>query len=457
MNTVRKKENSLVMRLAWPCILENLSATMVSLVDTAMVGSLGMVATAAVGVCASPTWLLNGLVQSLGVGGTALVARYCGAKEMDEAEHVTQQVFRVALLMAVAVMALMFFGAPIIPLLMQAKPEVVPEATAYLRIISGCYLFHYTGMALGALLRGAGDTKTPMKCGLMANLLNIVLNFFLIYSSRNISLFGYQIYVYGAGMGVRGAAVASSIAMGVAGLYLIVHMLRKGSVLHIALKWKQRFDRAILSRVVRIGTPAALERAAINVGQMVFAAMISSIGTAELAAYHITINVEGIGYMPAYGFAAAATALVGQRLGAKKPEEAARLGNRAIYLSLALLTLSGVAMYLASGFLASCFSPDPNVVAITTVFIAIVAVEQPFNAFSIVTAGALRGAGDTVKPFLYGMLTMWGIRIFGAWLMGIVLGWGVYAIFWAMVADLGVRSILLQARFMRGKWKNAKV
>ena len=457
MRFLNRNEDALVMRLAWPCVIENISATMVSLVDTAMVGSLGAVATAAVGVCASPSWLMNGLVQALGIGGTALVARAIGAGEMREAEHVGRQVFRVAVLMAFAVMCVMFFGAPLIPVIMSAKPEVFEDATAYMRIVSVCYLFHYTGMAMGAMLRGAGDTKTPMTAGILANVLNIIGNFLLIYEPRTVSLFGLPLNVWGAGMGVRGAAAASAAAMGVAGLYVLAHMFGKKSALKLGFSLRERWDAAVLRRVARIGTPAALERVAINLGQMVFAAMIAAVGTVEVAAYHIAINVEGLGYMPAYGFSAAATTLVGQKLGAKAPDEAARLGRRCIHLSLALLTAVGVVMWLSSGWLASLFSPDQAVVAVAGAFIAICAVEQPFNAISIVASGALRGAGDTVKPFVYGLITMWGVRILGAWLFGVRLGMGVLVIFWAMVADLGVRSLLLYVRFLHGKWKHARV
>ena len=251
--------------------------------------------------------------------------------------------------------------------------------------------------------------------------------------------------------------IATAIATGLSAVYLLLHMFGRKSALRLRLGARERWDAPLLKRIARIGAPAALERAAINLGQIVFASMISGFGTAQIAAYHITINVEGIGYMPAYGFSAAATALVGQRLGAGKPAEAERLGKRSIHLSLLLLVLAGALMFLLRNVLASLFSPDAQVVEIAAAFIGIVAAEQPFNAISIVASGALRGAGDTVRPFVYGLITMWGVRILGAWLLGVVLGGGIYVIFWAMVVDLGVRSAMLYVRFLRGKWKLARV
>lgn len=219
------------MDLAWPCILENLSATLVSLVDTAMVGSLGALATAAVSTCASPSWLINGIVQSVGVGGTALVARSIGAGDQKDAEHTAEQVFRMALIFSALIMVLVLLFAPLVPVIMRAKAEVHEEAAAYMRIVASCYLFHYTGMTMSALLRGAGDTKTSMIAGLMANIINTIGNFILIYAPRDITLFGLTFPMWGAGWGVRGAAIASAVGMGVAGLYLCLHMYSKKSVL----------------------------------------------------------------------------------------------------------------------------------------------------------------------------------------------------------------------------------
>lgn len=460
MSVLTKKgsDSAVILALAWPCIVENITSTLVSLVDTAMVGSLGAVATAAVGVCASPTWLMNGLVQSVGIGGTALVARAVGAGDADSARHIGRQVYRVILGMAVLFAAVMFFlGAPFIPVLMGARPDVLPEARAYLRILSTCYVVHYTAVAMASLLRGAGDTRTPMVAGLMSNILNVIGNFLLIYPTRPVSIAGLSLTVPGAGMGVRGAAAASAFAMGVSGLYLLIRLGGRKSVLPLRPDFREPFDRDIFRRVIRISIPSALERLAINLGQILFARMISGIGTVEVAAYIIAINVEGFGYMPAFGFSAAATTLVGQRLGRKAPDEAQRLGEKCIRMSLWLLIGVGVLMWLLSTPLASFMSADADVVRVAAGFIAITAFEQPFNAIMIVTGGALRGAGDTAAPFYIGLASMWCVRLLGAWVFGFMLELGANAIFWAMVADLFVRSVLLTIRFKKGKWKTIQV
>ncbi len=444
-----------VLRLAWPCILENLTVIMISFIDAAMIGVLGPAATAAVGVNASPSWLLGGLVQSLGVGGTALVARLIGAGEHREAGRVSALVLRMALLLSAFLTVLMLFGAPAIPIMMNADASIVDEAVAYMRLLALGFIPHYTGIAAGALIRGAGDTKTPMAAGLLSNGLNVVLNFFLIYEPRTVHLLGLSLPLWGAGMGVRGAAAASALATGISGAFLLLSLPRKKSVLRV--QWRAAWDGQIVRRVLRVAYPAALERAAINLGQIMFARMVSSVGVAAFAAHNQSIQVESLGYMPAHGFAAAATTLVGQGLGAGRPEDARERGGRAIFLCLLLLTGVGAFLFAAAPFLISLLTPDAEVRAIGAMLIRICAFEQPFNALSIVTAGALRGAGDTKVPFYYSLVSMWGVRIALAWVLGTRLGFGVAGFWWAMVADLGVRGTLLVLRFRRGRWVNARV
>ena len=453
--TGHREADRQVLRLAWPCILENLTVIMISFVDAAMIGVLGPAATAAVGVNASPSWLLNGIVQALGVGGTAMVARLIGAKEREEAGRVSGLVFRMAFGLSVLIMGLMLFAAPAVPVIMNADASIRADATAYMRFLALGFVPHFTGMCMGALLRGAGDTRTPMAAGLLSNFLNMGLNFLLIYEPRTISLLGVSFPMWGAGMGVRGAAAASALATGISGLYLILSLLKKDCALPV--QWRAKWDGAIARRVLRVAYPAALERAAINLGQMMFARMVASLGVATFAAHNQSIQVESLGYMPAYGFSAAATTLVGQHLGAREPEKAKEYGNRAIMLSLMLLSTVGVCMFIFAPFLISLLTPNEEVRRIGTMLIRICAFEQPFNAFAIVTSGALRGAGDTRRPFYYALVTMWGVRILFAWLMGRVLGFGVQGFWWSMVADLGVRSLLLYTRFRRGGWVHARV
>ncbi|MDL2319207.1 polysaccharide biosynthesis C-terminal domain-containing protein, partial [Eubacteriales bacterium OttesenSCG-928-A19] len=213
---ITREDRRQMSRLAWPALLENLLSTLVQFVDTAMVGALGAAATAAVAVNTTPTWLVNGLVSAFGVGGTALVARMIGAKDQEGAEEAARQVFLGVLVLATAIFVVMFSLADRIPVWMQADASLHADATRYMRIIALAFIPHFTGMALGAVLRGAGDTRTPMVIAACANLLNVIGNYFLIFPPHTASFLSLP--VWGAGLGVAGAAISTAVSTGLAGL-----------------------------------------------------------------------------------------------------------------------------------------------------------------------------------------------------------------------------------------------
>ena len=219
---------------------------------------------------------------------------------------------------------------------------------------------------------------------------------------------------------------------------------------------REGLDPAMIQRVLKIALPAA-ERVIINMGQIIYASMIASIGTAQVAAYHITCTIESLGYMPANGFAAAATTMVGQKLGAKDPNGSERLGQYTVGSSLVFLSVVGLLMFVVRHPLTGLFTSDSDVYYITEHLLVICALIQPFNALSIVTQGSLSGAGDTLRPLIYSLITMWGIRIVFSWILGFYLGYGVYGIYFSMLIDLAVRSTMLQMRFRKGRWKTASI
>lgn len=443
-------------QLAGPALLENLLATMVQFVDTAMVGALGAAATAAVAVNATPMWLFNGLVSAIGVGGTALVARHIGASEQREAEDAAGQVFLGILALSTVLCVAVFALAGMVPVWMRADPSLHADATAYLRILALSFIPHFTGMALGAVLRGAGDTRTPMRIAAATNVLNVIGNYFLIFSPHTVQVGALRIPVWGAGMGVRGAALSSAISMALGGLAMVYILLRRRSRLHVSLKGL-RPNRRVLGRILHVGFPAALERLTINVGQLLYVGMIAAIGTAELAAHHLSITVESLSYMPGFAFGVAATTLVGQSLGARDPEAAMADGKLSIMMATLVMSAIGVLLYALAPVLIALLTPDEAVRAIGMQLIRICAFEQPFMALSMVSAAALRGAGDTRVPFLASLIGMWGVRLTLAWLFIVQLGWGVSGAWYAMVLDVAVRGILLWARFLRGRWVTARV
>lgn len=446
-----------LMTLAWPAIIENLSVTLIIFIDSAMVGSLGAIATAAVGVNASPGWLMNGLVMALGVGGTALVARMVGANDRDGIAAITRHTMLYAFGISVLLMLFALLGAPLIPRLMGADPAVHPDAIIYQRLVGLAYIPHFCGMAASALLRGAGDTKSPMRAALMANSLNVIGNFLLIFPTRQLSVLGLRFTMPGAGLGVRGAAIATALATGIAGLYVLSLLFSRKGDLGLRRGPGFRPQRAVFARIWYIAAPAAMERVSISLGQIVFAGMVARLGVSALAAHHLSISIESMGYMPGYGFAVAAATLVGQRLGAAQPLEARSLGFRAIGTGVLTMSAIGIVMFIYADALIAFLTPDPAVRLIGAGLLRICAFEQPFSALSIIAPSALRGAGDTRAPFYISFFSMWGVRLVFAYVLGTVFKLGVQGIWLAMVLDLGVRGFLLLYRFHLGAWQYARV
>lgn len=452
----RREDLRTMLQLTWPALCENLLATMVQFVDTAMVGALGAMATAAVAVNATPMWLLNGIISALGVGGTALVARMVGARDEAGAVEACRQVFLGALALSMLLFAVVMLLAGMVPVWMRADPALHADASAYMRIVALGFIPHFTGMAMGAVLRGAGDTRTPMVIAAGANLLNVVLNYLLIFKTHPVQLFSLSFTMWGAGLGVRGAAISTAISTGLAGILLVLLMTRARSRLHLDVK-KLRFHWQVMSRILHVGFPAALERITINVGQLLYVGMVAALGTVQLAAHHLSITVESLSYMPGFAFGVAATTLVGQSLGAREPDVAAARGGLTIGISVLVMSLIGVVMYVFAPSLIALLTPDAAVRSLGTELIRICAVEQPFMAISMVGAAALRGAGDTKMPFIASLVGMWGVRLVLAWLLAVRLGLGVNGAWYAMVADMAVRGVLMGVRFLRGKWVYARV
>ncbi|MGN8876681.1 MATE family efflux transporter [Pseudoflavonifractor sp. HCP28S3_F10] len=440
-----------VWRLSWPSIMEQLLATMVSYVDTAMVGALGAAATAAVSVNAAPIWMCGGLLSGVGIGYSVQVSNAIGAGDDQRAREVVRQGVLAALVCG-ALFLLIYEGlSGYIPMWLGAKPEVLPQATAYLRYYAAGMPWVAAGSIFSAVLRCMGNTRAPLLFNSLANVLNIILNFFLIYETRTVPLWGLTLVIPGAGRGVAGAALASALSWVFAGTALLWVGTRQGRF-RIHLRDGLRPDGAIIRMAVRLGLPSALERATVNLGQIAMTALVASLGTVALAANQIATTAEGLCYLPAYGISYAAIALVGQSVGARSREDAAAFGTLAARTALALCSAMAVLLFLFAPALSSLFNSDPAVVDEAARMLRIVCFAEPLFALSIVYSGTLRGAHDVRFPMVCSLVCMWGLRIPLAPLLVRKAGLGLSAVWIAMSADLILRGILCTARWHSGRW-----
>ncbi len=447
-----------VAHIAWPAILENIMVTMVSYVDTAMVGQLGEDATAAVAVNSSPSWLLSGACAAIQVGASVLVAQSIGSGDKESANRVSRQALTLGICMGTFIMILMLLISDWLPGALRAEAHIVPIAAQYIRIVALSYIPYFTGIVLSGILRGSGDTKTPMKVNIAANIVNIIGNFFLIYEPRTMNIFGFSIPIWGAGLGVVGAAIPSAISMAMMGIVLFIRIARRNGVIHFERHQSYRPRWNVVKSMLRIGMPSAAERICVNAGHIVFQTMVAGLGTAALAAHHLATTAESISYMPAYGFSVSATTLVGQAVGAGDIKSARRYGSLTVLIGFIGMTCTGLILLLFPEFLMSIFTGAQDVIALGAPALRVEALAQPFFSLSIVASGALSGAGDTRTPMIIGLACMWGVRLSVAALCVYVFGLGLTGAWIGMATDLTVRGLLMFARFRSPKWeKNAAV
>lgn len=436
--------------LAWPAIIEQIMITMVQYVDTAMVGSLGSNATASVGLTASTIWLFGGIFSACGVGFSVQVAHSIGAGRIKEAKSITRQAILFNLLFGIFISSIGVILSFFLPGMLGADPAIREDASVYFRIISYSMPFLLASNLLSAIIRCSGDTKTPMLLNTLINILNIILNFLFIYPTRTISIFQKQITVWGLGLGVKGAAIGSALSTCIVSILLLLVIYKKDSPIQISLRGNYHFTKSCLQTASRLGVPVFLERAALCVAQIYITVLITVLGTISVAANHLAVTAEALSYLPAMGIASAATALVGQSLGAGKPELAVRFSRISVAMGFILMTFSGVLLYLFAPQLISLFTKEQEVILLGAAVLRIDSFAQPLFSVSIVATGALRGAGDSKYPFLINLVSMWGVRIVVATFITSKVG--LKGVWIAMCIELWVRGLIFLWRLCSNKW-----
>ncbi len=435
-----------IFALALPALAEMSLMTLVSMADMIMVGRLGPWAITSVGLSNQPMFVAMSVFMALNVGATALVARATGAKRPEEASAVARQALMIASGLGVVLSILGFIYATPIISWMGAEADVMGPGTSYLRIVAVGLLFQGSTMSLTASLRGAGDTKTPMSVNMVANVVNVVGNYLLINGH-----FGFP------RLGVAGAAVATTISRIVAFVLIIRKLLLDKGAIKMSVHDSFRPDPVIIQRIFRIGLPAAIEQVVMRSGQMTFARIVSSFGTATYAAHQVALNVEGFSFTPGQAFQIAATSLVGQSLGAKKPKRAIRTGWEAVKIGIAIAVTVGLVYFFFGKYVVLLYTDDLEVTQLATGALRIIAVAQPFMLSNFIISGSLRGAGDTRWTLYITMAGVWGVRVALAYLLAIRLNMGLYGAWIAMAMDMATRAVLLALRFRAGHWTKIEV
>ena len=439
-----------ILALAWPTMLEQLMQTAVQYIDTAMVGSLGTQATAAVGSTGTVNWLIGSTISAVGVGFLSYISKALGADRQAAAKRAVSQAVLATFILGIFFTIVTVSLSGMVPVWMQVDPAIREMASRYFLILYLPMLPRTASIIFGTVLRSAGDTKSPMKIGLVVNLVNIILNLLLIYPVREVSLFSLHFTVWGAGLGVLGAAAASAAAFTTGGICITCVLWMHPLVSPRGQKFTP--DMQILKPCMKVALPNMLQRFATSLGYVAFAAMINSLGEASTAAHTIANTVESAFYIPGYGMQTAAATLAGNAYGANDKERMKSLAAMFIPLETVLMIVSGTCLFLAAPVLMRIFSVNDTVIHLGASVLRMVAVSEPFYGFSIIVEGLMMGVGRTKAPFVYNIIGMWLIRIVGTFICTQILGLGLIFAWACMIAHNLLLFVLFLICYVRGVW-----
>ncbi len=438
-------------RQAWPLVLQSLLRSLMFFVDTIMVGRLGTDALAGMGVAGPVSYLVVSVLGALQIGAIAVVSRAWGSGDRRLQEGEAAAAAALGLLAGVPMGIAGWFGLPLLAALLpiEGAPQVTVLAEGFLRWEGAGLGFLCLGLSASGIWRAAGRTRLPLACSVAANLLNILLNWVFIYGH------------WGApAMGLAGAGLATAISQGVEALLAFGFLFSAAAPIRLSAASVGAVTGAALRRLIRVSAPAALEPAIMQAGFLFYTQIITRLGAVPLAAHRTALAVESLTFMAGYGFVMAGSAMVGQQLGAGRPDHADLALRECARLSVIAMSALGVVFLAAAGLLVRIFVPSggsEEVAALAASCLRIAAVEQPFMALAMTLGGGLRGAGDTRAPVIVGLLGVWGVRLPLAWLLAFPAGLGLHGIWITMIVDWAVRAAVFRHLYRRGRWKQIRL
>lgn len=432
--------------IAWPAVVESFLVALVSFIDNIMVSGLGTYAIAAVGLTTQPKFLAFAFFISLNVATSALVARRKGEDDQDAANRTLKQVLVIMAVMLVVVTSVFVaFTEPLLRLV-GAQEDTIGPASDYFRIVMGFGFFQIISMTINAAQRGVGNTKIAMRTNAISNGVNIIFNYLLIHGN-----FGFP------ALGVKGAAIATVIGSVFAFLISVASICHPDGYLYIFHEKGIKFDKKTLRSVVDISSSTMAEQLFMRIGFLVFTMIVARLGTTAYAAHQIGMNCMQLSFAFGDGFNVAAVSLIGMSLGAKRKDLAAMYGSACQRFGMTFSAIMFVFFFLFGETLFSFFSTDPEIIYLGGVITKILAIRVFLQIRQVITAGCLKGAGDTKFVAMVAFISVTIVRPLGAWVFCYPLGWGLIGAWAGTLIDQCVRCVLNSMRFKTGKWSHIEI
>lgn len=446
-----RQQFQLAAYLSVPAILAQFSSIAMEYIDASMVGSLGANASASIGLVSTTTWLFGGVCAAAATGFSVQVAHLIGAGDFVRARKVLRQSVTALTVFGVLMAALGVAVSGALPGWLGGDEVIRRDSTLYFRIFSSFLPALQLNFLAGGMLRCSGNMRVPSLLNVLMCLLDVIFNFFLIFPTREMMLFGSPVVVLGAGLGVEGAALGTVSAETVTCGLMLWYLFRRSPMLKLTGE-TGRFlpQRSTLRNAARIGLPMGLEHIAICSAQIMTTVIVAPLGVIAIAANSFAIIAESLCYMPGYGISEAATTLVGQSLGAGRVRLLRRFSNITVISGMTIMGLMGVVLYVAAPQIIGVMTPVEEIRVLGVEILRIEAYAEPMFAAAIVTYGVFVGVGNTLVPSLMNLFSIWGVRLVLASLLAPTMG--LKGVWLAMSIELCFRGLIFLIRLWRGKW-----
>lgn len=410
-------------------------------IDAGMVGSLGAEPSAAIGLVEPATWLIFSLVSAVTMGFSVQVAHFIGANDFPKARAVMRHGYVFGLCFSLLMLLIAFLIGPRLPIWLGGGTDIQHDAMVYFLIFSCITPFHLIEYMSGAMLKVAGDMRRPSMMAILMCVLDVIFNYFLIFPTRTTSLFGIELTMPGLGAGVAGAALGSLLAFVCVALPLAYYAIFRSPI----LAWKQDIERfswrwQYIWNALKISAPMGLQYLLMNGAQLVSTMIVAPLGNIAIAAHSFAITAESLCYMPGYGISEAATTLVGQSVGADRRDLHRSFAWMTVFLGMIVMAFMGVVMYIFAPEMIGLLSPVTAIQDLGTSILRIEAFAEPFFAAAIVAYSVCVGAGDTLKPSMINLGSMWLIRLTLAYCLA--SQYGLRGVWFAMAVELSLRGMM---------------
>ncbi len=427
--------------ITWPIFIEQLSHILPGIVDTFMVSYIGDNAVAGLAVANQIVGFFIILFSFIGIGTTVVLTHYLGAGDPAGAERVAATALGVNFWLGVLVSALIWTYSSELLRLLHLPPALMPYAQPFLALMGGTLFLESINISFGAMLRAHGHTREAMLIAVGMNVLNLALNVVLIFGLLGMPK-----------LGVVGAALSTVISRAAACLAL-AWVVRRQLGMHMKPHWLTRFERAPLARILQIGVPAAGENLCWQASFMVITYFVGQMGATHLATFSYAMQLSMIMMMLGISIGIGTEIMVGHMVGAGQMDEAYRQLLRSLRVGLAVTVASTCAVVAAAPWLFDLFTDNPAIIAGGAVLLRISLILEPGRTFNLVVINALRATGDARFPVLMGALSMWGVAVPLAWLLGLHFGWGLVGVWIAFTCDEWVRGLAMYARWKSRVWE----